>query len=58
MHRDDEWTMVGLFFEILCKGNCFVVVRFGGKQIHASEDDGQVNHALVRDLDAESQRLE
>ncbi|XP_020531986.1 splicing factor U2AF-associated protein 2 isoform X2 [Amborella trichopoda] len=31
---------------------------FGGKQIHASEDDGSVNHAQVRDLDDDVARLE
>ncbi|XP_022742348.1 splicing factor U2AF-associated protein 2 isoform X1 [Durio zibethinus] len=31
---------------------------FGGKQIHASEDDGVVNHALLRDLDEDAARLE
>ncbi|XP_031740498.1 splicing factor U2AF-associated protein 2 isoform X1 [Cucumis sativus] len=31
---------------------------FGGKQIHASEDDGLVNHAMVRDLEADAARLE
>ncbi|KAJ9669894.1 hypothetical protein PVL29_026454 [Vitis rotundifolia] len=31
---------------------------FGGRQVHASEDDGSVNHALVRDLDADAERLE
>ncbi|CAN1775301.1 HIV Tat-specific factor 1 homolog [Linum perenne] len=31
---------------------------FGGRQIHASEDDGVVNHAMVRDYDADAQRLE
>ncbi|KAK9292103.1 hypothetical protein L1049_020061 [Liquidambar formosana] len=31
---------------------------FGGRQIHASEDDGSVNHALVRDLEADAARLE
>ncbi|XP_062105143.1 splicing factor U2AF-associated protein 2 [Humulus lupulus] len=31
---------------------------FGGRQIHASEDDGEVNHANVRDLDADAKRLE
>ncbi|GMN59785.1 hypothetical protein TIFTF001_028878 [Ficus carica] len=31
---------------------------FGGKQIHASEDDGVINHTLVRDLDADAVRLE
>ncbi|EYU39486.1 hypothetical protein MIMGU_mgv1a0105401mg, partial [Erythranthe guttata] len=31
---------------------------FGGKQIHASLDDGSVNHALVRDLEEETDRLE
>lgn len=32
--------------------------RFGGRQIHASEDDGSVNHALIRDWDEEAERLE
>ncbi|KAL6516774.1 hypothetical protein OROHE_018062 [Orobanche hederae] len=31
---------------------------FGGKQIHASIDDGSVNHALIRDLEEETDRLE
>ncbi|XP_060183763.1 splicing factor U2AF-associated protein 2 isoform X1 [Lycium barbarum] len=31
---------------------------FAGRQIHASEDDGSVNHALVRDIDEETDRLE
>ncbi|KAF3455172.1 hypothetical protein FNV43_RR05620 [Rhamnella rubrinervis] len=31
---------------------------FGGRQIHATEDDGVVNHALVRDLDQDAARLE
>ncbi|KAL2325267.1 hypothetical protein Fmac_024325 [Flemingia macrophylla] len=31
---------------------------FGGRQIHASEDDGSVNHALIRDLDGDAIRLE
>lgn len=31
---------------------------FGGRQIHASEDDGSVNHALVRDLEEDAVRLE
>jgi len=31
---------------------------FGGRQIHASEDDGSVNHALIRDYDAEVSRLD
>ncbi|XP_057476636.1 splicing factor U2AF-associated protein 2-like isoform X2 [Actinidia eriantha] len=31
---------------------------FGGKQIHASEDDGSINHALVRDFGDEAERLE
>lgn len=31
---------------------------FGGRQIHASEDDGSVNHALVRDLSADAEHLE
>lgn len=32
--------------------------RFGGRQIHASEDDGSINHALVRDLEYDAKRLE
>ncbi|KAG6601707.1 HIV Tat-specific factor 1-like protein, partial [Cucurbita argyrosperma subsp. sororia] len=32
--------------------------RFGGRQIHASEEDGLVNHGLVRDLEADAARLE
>lgn len=39
------------------ESDCFQF-RFGGRQIHASEDDGSVNHALVRDLDADAERLE
>lgn len=35
-----------------------LVFRFGGRQIHASEDDGSINHALVRDLQEEAYRLE
>lgn len=31
---------------------------FGGRQIHASEDDGSVNHALVRDMEEEADRLD
>nr|CAD1837140.1 unnamed protein product [Ananas comosus var. bracteatus] len=31
---------------------------FAGRQIHASEDDGSVNHALIRDFDEEAARLE
>ncbi|XP_059665641.1 splicing factor U2AF-associated protein 2 isoform X2 [Cornus florida] len=31
---------------------------FGGRQIHASEDDGIVNHAKVRDLQDDAERLE
>ncbi|XP_059438046.1 splicing factor U2AF-associated protein 2 [Corylus avellana] len=31
---------------------------FGGRQIHASEDDGLVNHASIRDLDYDAARLE
>lgn len=36
----------------------FSLFRFGGRQIHASEDDGTVNHAGVRDLDEDAARLE
>lgn len=32
--------------------------RFGGNQIQASEDDGSINHALIRDYDAEVSRLD
>lgn len=31
---------------------------FGGRQIHASEDNGDINHAKVRDLEADAQALE
>ncbi|KAF6164656.1 hypothetical protein GIB67_032884 [Kingdonia uniflora] len=31
---------------------------FGGRQIIASEDDGSINHAQIRDLDAETARLD
>ncbi|KAJ9546073.1 hypothetical protein OSB04_025780 [Centaurea solstitialis] len=31
---------------------------FGGRQIHASEDDGTVNHSTVRDLDYDAEQLE
>ncbi|RAL41931.1 unnamed protein product [Cuscuta campestris] len=31
---------------------------FGGRQVHASEDDGSVNHSLVRDWEGEAERLE
>ncbi|CAH9123116.1 unnamed protein product [Cuscuta epithymum] len=31
---------------------------FGGRQVHASEDDGSVNHSQVRDWDGEAERLE
>uniref|UniRef100_A0A0A9G0Q0 Uncharacterized protein n=1 Tax=Arundo donax TaxID=35708 RepID=A0A0A9G0Q0_ARUDO len=31
---------------------------FGGRQIHASEDDGSVNHTLIHDYDAEVARLD
>ena len=34
------------------------VIRFGGRQVHASEDDGSINHAAVRDLDEDAMRLE
>lgn len=33
-------------------------IRFGGRQVHASEDDGLINHATVRDLDEDAKRLE
>ncbi|CAD6268872.1 unnamed protein product [Miscanthus lutarioriparius] len=31
---------------------------FGGRQIHASEDDGSINHSLICDYDAEVSRLD
>jgi len=31
---------------------------FAGRQIHASEDDGSINHTLIRDYDAEVSRLD
>ncbi|KAF7817725.1 splicing factor U2AF-associated protein 2 [Senna tora] len=31
---------------------------FGGRQIHASDDDGLIDHASVRDLDEDALRLE
>ena len=31
---------------------------FAGRQIHASEDDGSVNHTLIRDYGAEASRLD
>ncbi|XP_074310640.1 uncharacterized protein LOC141646650 [Silene latifolia] len=31
---------------------------FGGREIHAVEDDGSVNHSLIRDQHAEEERLE
>lgn len=36
----------------------YVQFRFGGRQIHASEDDGSVNHSLVRDLEEDAKQLE
>jgi HIV Tat-specific factor 1 len=36
----------------------FLPCRFGGRQIHASEDDGSINHSLIRDYDAEVSRLD
>jgi hypothetical protein len=39
-------------------GVCFLLCRFGGKQIHASEDDGTIKHALIRDYDGEVSRLD
>lgn len=43
------------FVILICSASRF---RFGGRQIHASEDDGSVNHALVRDLEEDAARLE
>ncbi|PIN23196.1 Transcription elongation factor TAT-SF1 [Handroanthus impetiginosus] len=31
---------------------------FGGRQIHASIDDGSINHAAIRDIEEETDRLE
>ena len=36
----------------------FLPCRFAGRQIHVSEDDGSVNHTLIRDYDAEVSRLD
>lgn len=36
----------------------YVPFRFGGRQIHASEDDDSVNHAKVRDLAEDAKQLE
>lgn len=47
-----------LSFYICCYHPCLFLCRFGGRQIHASEDDGLINHALVRDLDEEAEWLE
>ncbi|XP_058215543.1 splicing factor U2AF-associated protein 2 isoform X1 [Rhododendron vialii] len=41
--------------------NCIELMNgrwFGGRQIHASEDDGSVNHAKVRDLGEDAKQLE
>lgn len=35
-----------------------LLFRFGGRQVDASEDDGLINHALVRDHDEDAARLE
>ena len=32
--------------------------RYAKRQIHASLDDGSVNHATVRDFDLEAERLD
>jgi len=54
-----QLVFVFLFFSIFsfCI-RLFFLFRFGGRQIHASEDDGLVNHALVRNLDEDAVRLE
>jgi hypothetical protein len=47
--------------KLICSDNIcpyFLPCRFAGRQIHASEDDGSVNHALIRDYDAEVSRLD
>ncbi|KAG0480591.1 hypothetical protein HPP92_011449 [Vanilla planifolia] len=31
---------------------------FGGRQIHAAEDDGMVDHTRIRDYDADAERLD
>lgn len=54
---------------IFCFGHCLACIlflwlfsscvdRFGGRQIHASVDDGSINHAQIRDYDADAARLE
>lgn len=47
------WFVAYLVFLFLC-GCC----RYAKRQVHASLDDGSVNHATVRDMDFESKRLE
>lgn len=44
-------TTTMLWFDLL-------LFRFGGRQVDASEDDGLINHALVRDHDEDAARLE
>lgn len=46
------------FFYIAFWSRFLFLFRFGGRQIHASEDDGLVNHASIRDLDYDAARLE
>lgn len=55
----DEATLVLLDWSVVTKFVLhFLTWRFGGRQIHASEDDGSVNHTLIRDYDAEVSRLD
>lgn len=42
----------------LCRDLRLCYYRFGGRQIQASEDDGSVNHAAIRDLEYDAKRLE
>ncbi|KAG5549494.1 hypothetical protein RHGRI_014731 [Rhododendron griersonianum] len=57
-----EFLRVLLFFSphpaLSLSGLNYVPFRFGGRQIHASEDDGSVNHAKVRDLGEDAKQLE
>lgn len=45
-------------FYFMIHYNSAFAFRFGGRQLHASEDNGSVNHASIRDWDEEAERLE
>jgi hypothetical protein len=46
------------FFHFAFWSRLLFLSRFGGRQVQAIEDDGSVNHASVRDLEADAVRLE